>query len=83
MWILIVAICISIFGLLEMIAHKVGLKCLGRHAINMLQESGTRVISVFRCEKKVTSGTGLKTKKLHDPTYEVKNNNKQKNIYCN
>ena len=45
----------------------------------MLQESGTRVISVFRCEKRLLNWhVEWRNPRRHDSTYEVKNNNKQK-----
>ena len=45
----------------------------------MLQESGTRVISVFRCEKRLLNWhVEWRNPRRYDSTYEVKNNNKQK-----
>ena len=50
----------------------------------MLQESGTRVISVFRCEKRLLNWhVEWRNPRRHDSTYEVKNNNKQKKKNCN
>ena len=53
-------------------------------AMYMLQESGTRVISVFRCEKRLLNWhVEWRNPRRHDSTYEVKNNNKQKKKNCN
>ena len=50
----------------------------------MLQESGTRVISVFRSEKRLLNWhVEWRNPRRHDSTYEVKNNNKQKKKNCN